>query len=158
MSVERRDVERIENFTESVHNRVLMEHVRIIGIPLSLKKDFKVLLRELLEELEYRETDKEEALTWPTMIGSHGSTFGVRGHLDNHCERSLKEQALLPLSAVVVLSSCNAIRQMTAWKNNNSGQLSVAFQAHQLKSLILSIGDCMQKAVVFREKDMEAIC
>ncbi|VDL75695.1 unnamed protein product [Nippostrongylus brasiliensis] len=55
-----------------------MEHIRIIGIPMSLKKNFKVLLREFLEELEYRETDKEEALTWPSMIGSHGSTFGVR--------------------------------------------------------------------------------
>ncbi|VDL67337.1 unnamed protein product [Nippostrongylus brasiliensis] len=46
-----------------------MEHVRIIGIPMSLKKNFKVLLRELLEELEFRENDREKALTWPSMIG-----------------------------------------------------------------------------------------
>lgn len=65
-------------FTDAVHNRLLLEHARIINIPSEHRKDYKLLLQEIIGWLKYDNPDDKTPLTWPTSVGGTSQTFGIR--------------------------------------------------------------------------------
>ncbi|VDL71179.1 unnamed protein product [Nippostrongylus brasiliensis] len=72
------DQKKIERFANVVHNRVLMDQIRVINLPIRMKKEYNQLMKDLLEIARYEEKENEGAMTWPILIGKTGSTFGLR--------------------------------------------------------------------------------
>ncbi|WKY07315.1 hypothetical protein Q1695_007059 [Nippostrongylus brasiliensis] len=69
------DTVRRNVFMESVHNRLLMEHVKILNIPNSMKEPFDQLLKDILSIVRYDTLDDQECLSWPTPVGGAKNTF-----------------------------------------------------------------------------------
>ncbi|VDL82765.1 unnamed protein product [Nippostrongylus brasiliensis] len=55
----------------------MMDQIRVIGLPTQMKKEYSSLMKELLEIVKYEDSE-ESAVSWPSMIGITGGTFGIR--------------------------------------------------------------------------------
>ncbi|KAL6742019.1 hypothetical protein Aduo_015219 [Ancylostoma duodenale] len=70
--------ERKKAFQDSINKKVLLEWVRVTGLPIPRKKSFDRILQEFaLDILKYLR-DKPLAFSWPTAAGMTGNILAMR--------------------------------------------------------------------------------
>lgn len=72
------DKKRKEAFDEAVQGRLLMEHAKIVNIPHGMKKDFQLLLEDILKILRYSNEKDMQPLSWPKPMGNGPEDFAIR--------------------------------------------------------------------------------
>ncbi|CAJ0597139.1 unnamed protein product [Cylicocyclus nassatus] len=69
--------ERKERFAESVNVRVLQEYIKIINLPIRMKKNFDVLIEDIQRILGYDAQDDRHPMGWPRPCGIGSNTFAI---------------------------------------------------------------------------------
>ncbi|CAJ0606484.1 unnamed protein product [Cylicocyclus nassatus] len=69
--------ERKERFVEAVNIRVMEEFVKIVNLPIAMKKNFDLVIEDVLHFLEYDKKDDKFPLTWPKPSGFGSTTFAI---------------------------------------------------------------------------------
>ncbi|CAJ0602552.1 unnamed protein product [Cylicocyclus nassatus] len=69
--------ERKERFVEAVNIRVMEEFVKIVNLPIAMKKNFDLVIEDVLHILEYDKKDDKFPLTWPKPSGFGSTTFAI---------------------------------------------------------------------------------
>ncbi|CAJ0591317.1 unnamed protein product [Cylicocyclus nassatus] len=69
--------ERKERFAEALNSRVLAEYIKVVNIPILMRKDFDQMLEDILKLVGYDRNDDRHPLTWPRPCGIGASTMGI---------------------------------------------------------------------------------
>ncbi|CAJ0607749.1 unnamed protein product [Cylicocyclus nassatus] len=69
--------ERKERFNETLAGRVMSEYIRIINIPIRMKKDLDLLMDDIKNLLGYDRSEDRTPFSWPRPFGVGSTTMGI---------------------------------------------------------------------------------